>query len=122
MALVVNDLGNGTVTAFYMYFYNFNEGNVVLGTDAGNHVGDWEHNAIRFENGVPQSVWFSQHASGEAFTYDAVEKQGKRVVAYSAKGTHANYGTAGVSAIPFFPPLALHKLSPFHFPISTKLD
>ena len=113
MVLAVNDLGNGTVTAFYLYFYPFNEGNVVLGTDAGNHVGDWEHNAIRFENGVPQSLWFSQHANGEAFTYAAVEKQGKRPVAYSAKGTHAVYGTAGASPHTLFitPGLADIQLS-----------
>ncbi|KAI4141134.1 MAG: hypothetical protein LQ340_007718, partial [Diploschistes diacapsis] len=94
-AIIVNDYGNGTVYAFYMYFYNFNEGNIVFGTPAGNHAGDWEHNAILFENGVPQSVWFSQHANGEAFTYSCVEKQGQRVVGYSARGTHANYAIAG---------------------------
>lgn len=40
---------------------------------------DWEHNAIRFNNGVPQSVWYSQHSNGMAYTYSAVEKQGLRV-------------------------------------------
>ena len=95
-AIIVNDYGNGTVYAFYMYFYAFDKGNTVFGTPAGNHVGDWEHNAILFENGVPQSVWFSQHSSGEAFTYDCVEKQGDRPVAYSAAGTHANYAISGV--------------------------
>jgi hypothetical protein len=29
---------------------------------------------IRFVNGVPKFVWYSQHASGQAFTYQAVEK------------------------------------------------
>ena len=95
-AIIVRDLGNGTVYAFYMYFYNFNEGNVVFGTAAGNHVGDWEHNAIQFLNGVPQSVWFSQHSDGEAFTYSVVEKQGLRPVSYSARGSHANYAITGV--------------------------
>ena len=95
-AIIVNDYGNGTVYAFYMYFYPFNLGNEVFGTPAGNHVGDWEHNAIHFEGGVPQSVWFSQHSGGEAFTYACVEKQGDRVVAYSANGTHANYAITGV--------------------------
>ena len=95
-AIIVNDYGNGTVYAFYMYFYPFNEGNTIFGTPAGNHVGDWEHNAILFNNGVPQSVWYSQHSDGEAFTYDAVQKQGQRVVGYSARGTHANYAISGV--------------------------
>ena len=34
---------------------------------------------IRFENGQPKAIWYSQHANGEAFTYDAVEKDGRRV-------------------------------------------
>jgi hypothetical protein len=40
----------------------------------GNHIGDWEHTMIRFYYGVPQTVWLSQHAGGQAFTYDALEK------------------------------------------------
>ena len=95
-AIIVRDDGGGRVLAFYMYFYPFDQGSTVFGTPAGNHVGDWEHNAILFQDGTPQSVWFSQHSGGEAFTYDAVEKQGKRVVAYSARGTHANYAIDGV--------------------------
>lgn len=33
---------------------------------------------IRFSNGQPEAIWYSQHANGEAFTYGAVEKEGKR--------------------------------------------
>lgn len=29
---------------------------------------DWEHNMVRFQNGTPTQVWFSQHGFGEAFT------------------------------------------------------
>jgi hypothetical protein len=78
----------------------------------GDHVGDWyveskvfsicaqltrsrEHNMIRFSNGNPQAIWYSQHAGGQAFTYEATEKQGKRPYAYSANGTHAVYVIAG---------------------------
>lgn len=50
-----------------------------------------EHNMVRFENGVPRSVWYSQHEYGEAYTYAAVQKSGKRPLAFSAKGSHANY-------------------------------
>ena len=57
---------------------------------------DWT-TAIRFVNGTPQSVWYSQHSSGEAFTYGAVEKYNNsdRIVSYSGRGTHANYATSG---------------------------
>lgn len=60
-AIIVNDHGNGIVDAFYMYFYAFNLGLQVLNQTQDDHVGDWEHNMIRFTNGKPTSVWFSQH-------------------------------------------------------------
>ncbi|KAF4269815.1 hypothetical protein KXW98_005543 [Aspergillus fumigatus] len=93
--IIIRDHNNGTVDAFYFYFYAYNEGNTVLGMEFGDHVGDWEHNMIRFSNGSPQALWYSQHAGGQAFTYDATEKQGKRPYAYSAKGTHAVYVMVG---------------------------
>jgi hypothetical protein len=34
---------------------------------------------IRFVNGKPTQVWFSEHSNGEAFTWDAVEKTNDRV-------------------------------------------
>jgi len=94
-AIIVNDHGSGLVDVFYTYFYPFNLGDTVLGQVIGNHVGDWEHNMIRFQGGVPQAMWFSQHSFGEAFTYAALQKQGQRPISYSAVGSHANYAIAG---------------------------
>ncbi len=34
---------------------------------------------IRFQDGQPQAIWYSQHSNGEAFTWAAVEKDGMRV-------------------------------------------
>lgn len=50
---------------------------------------------VRFDNGMPQALWYSQHASGQAFTYDATEKKGQRPIGYSGNGTHAVYAIAG---------------------------
>lgn len=50
---------------------------------------------IRFKNGVPSQVWYSQHGFGQAFAYQCLEKQGLRPVAYSGNGSHATYATKG---------------------------
>ncbi|KAL9579286.1 MAG: hypothetical protein Q9212_005195 [Teloschistes hypoglaucus] len=60
-AVIVNDHGSGNVDAYYMYFYAFNQGNTVFGQEIGDHVGDWEHNMIRFKNGVPQAICTHDH-------------------------------------------------------------
>ena len=77
--LVVVDKGHGVVDAFWFYFYSYNLGNVVLNVRFGNHVGDWEHSMVRFHNGQPKAVFLSEHSFGEAYTYEAVEKIGRRV-------------------------------------------
>ncbi|KAK5728031.1 hypothetical protein LTR17_012228 [Elasticomyces elasticus] len=110
-AIIVNDHGAGQVDVFYMYFYAFGMfyfndfggdffGLKALGFDGfniGNHVGDWEHNMVRFQDGKPQAIWYSQHANGEAFRYSVVEKYENaiRPVVYSANGSHANYAIKG---------------------------
>lgn len=94
--LVVVDKGHGIVDAFWFFFYSYNLGNIVFNVRFGNHVGDWEHTAIRFHNGNPKAVFFSEHNFGSAYSYGAVEKFGKRPVIYSATGTHAMYATAGL--------------------------
>jgi len=94
---------NNVTDAFYFYFYSFNLGNTVAGWRFGNHVGDWEHTAVRFIDGVPQSIFYSEHSGGVAYEYGAVEKIGIRPVCYSAVGSHANYARPGTHyyAIPF---------------------
>ena len=77
--LLVVDKGDGIVDAFWFFFYSYNLGNAFLGIRFGNHVGDWEHTAVRFRNGQPTQVFFSEHAWGQAFSWDAVEKIGDRV-------------------------------------------
>lgn len=74
------------------------------------HIADLsvqEHNMIRFVNGVPSAVWYSQHSSGQAISYEATEKYlgGGRPVDYSANGTHANYASPGTHdhTIPMLP-------------------
>ncbi|KAJ4311620.1 Vacuolar protein sorting-associated protein 62 [Neodidymelliopsis sp. IMI 364377] len=94
--LIVVPKGDGVVDAFWFFFYSYNLGNTVFNVRFGNHVGDWEHTTVRFHNGVPKAVFFSEHAAGEAYTWDAVEKLGQRPVGFSATGTHAMYATAGV--------------------------
>jgi Vacuolar protein sorting-associated protein 62 len=93
--LVAVDKGHGIVDAFWFFFYSFNLGNVVFNVRFGNHVGDWEHTMIRFDHGKPKAVFFSEHNFGSAYSYEAVEKIGRRPVIYSAVGTHAMYATPG---------------------------
>ena len=52
---------------------------------------------IRFSNGIPQYVWYSQHANGQAFKYSILEKHTDktRPIAYSANGSHALYAIGG---------------------------
>ena len=57
----------------------YNRGDVVFGKEFGDHVGDWEHNMIRFVDGHPSGIWCSQHSNSEAFKFAAVEKYGQRV-------------------------------------------
>ena len=77
--LVVVNKGKGIVDAFWFFFYSYNLGNKVFNIRWGNHVGDWEHTLIRFQHGEPKLLFFSEHNFGEAYSYGAVEKIGRRV-------------------------------------------
>lgn len=111
--LIVMDKGNGLVDAFWFFFYSFNLGPFVMGAGPyGNHLGDWEHCLVRFRNEQPELVWMSAHGGGSAYYFDVMEKYGrdaKRPVLFAARGTHANYATAGQHShdIPY------HMLSDF---------
>ncbi|KAK3110714.1 Vacuolar protein sorting-associated protein 62 [Teratosphaeriaceae sp. CCFEE 6253] len=116
--LVVVDKGNGTIDAFWFFFYSFNQGQKVFNIRFGNHVGDWEHTLVRFHHGQPEYVFFSEHDFGDAYAWHAVEKYlpnpdgsgtmlgtlsndtiarvAKRPVIYSAYGSHAMYATPGL--------------------------
>jgi hypothetical protein len=93
--IIVAEKNGGILDAFYFYFYSYNYGPAVLGEHWGNHVGDWEHSMVRFVNGQPSVVYYSQHTGGSAYQYSAVQKNGVRPVSYAATGSHANYPTAG---------------------------
>ncbi|KAK6353698.1 hypothetical protein TWF696_005659 [Orbilia brochopaga] len=98
-AIIVNEKGHGTTDVFYFFFYNYNSAPPIrifnIPFEFGNHVGDWENMMVRFKYGQPSAVWYSQHADGQAFTFEATRKIGQRPIGYSAKGSHANYATDG---------------------------
>ncbi|ETI19475.1 hypothetical protein G647_09309 [Cladophialophora carrionii CBS 160.54] len=101
------------VDVFYFYFYSWNEGGDITqvvpplnrlfpdskpGDHFGNHLGDWEHNMVRFVNAKPVGIYFSHHTGGEMCAWDdesCLSKQGQRPVVFSARGSHANYPTEG---------------------------
>jgi hypothetical protein len=93
--LILADKGNGTLDAFWFFFYAYNLGQTVLRVRYGNHVGDWEHCMVRFQRGEPRFMYLSEHAGGQAYAWRALEKRGARPVIYSAVGSHAMYAMPG---------------------------
>lgn len=63
------------------------------------HTSDWEHIVVRFVDGAPTAVFLSQHGRGEAYTYDAIAKEGRRPVAFTSLGTHAMRPVVGKHTI-----------------------
>lgn len=106
--LILVDKGSGVLDAFWFFFYSYNLGQTVFGLRFGNHVGDWEHFMIRFEDGTPRGVFLSEHEAGQAYAWEAVEKSSTgRPVIYSAVGSHAMYPLPGVH--PYVLPFKLLK-------------
>ncbi|KAI9091486.1 hypothetical protein DFS34DRAFT_326710 [Phlyctochytrium arcticum] len=93
--LIVVPKENNIVDAFWFMWYPYNFGPAVFGKRFGNHVGDWEHIMVRFENSKPTSVYYSAHDGGYAVTWNAARKIGDRPIGYVARGTHANYPNNG---------------------------
>ncbi|KAJ4396630.1 Vacuolar protein sorting-associated protein 62 [Gnomoniopsis smithogilvyi] len=109
--LVLVDKGSGILDVFWFFFYSYNLGQTVLNMRFGNHVGDWEHCMVRFENGVPRAMFLSEHEGGQAYAWAALEKKRmnvtsnvagelvtavvERPVIYSAVGSHAMYAFPG---------------------------
>lgn len=57
----------------------------------GRHQGDWEHVTIRLRGTEPVAVAFYSHGSPRILPWSAVEREGGRLVVYSAQGSHASY-------------------------------
>ncbi|WP_166658097.1 Vps62-related protein [Actinokineospora alba] len=112
-ALIVPRTSNGaptdTVDIIYWMFYPYNNGKrVCIGVETdgtcvggwstfGNHVGDWEHITVRFREGLPEKIFYSQHSGGETFTFGDknVPLANWRIGVYSALGSHGAYPDAG---------------------------
>ncbi|KAI0177536.1 hypothetical protein BJ166DRAFT_25813 [Pestalotiopsis sp. NC0098] len=111
--LVESGEASGDIDAFYFYFYSYDRaanisqvlpplngllgGKVDTNASFGDHVGDWEHNMIRFRGGKPVGIYYSQHQDGSAYDWDdaALSVEDERPVVYSAYGSHANWVSPG---------------------------
>jgi hypothetical protein len=96
--LVLVEKGPGILDAYWFFFYSYNLGQTVARLRFGNHVGDWEHCMIRFQDGVPRAVFLSEHEGGQAFEFAAMSRYRrfpKRPVIFSAVGSHAMYALPG---------------------------
>ncbi|KAL6899965.1 hypothetical protein GGI43DRAFT_405934 [Trichoderma evansii] len=100
------------VDAFFFYFYSYDRGANITqvveplnrpiedtehGMHFGDHVGDWEHNMVRFRDSKPTGIYYSQHAGGAAYNWDdmTLSMKSGRPLVFSAYGSHANYATSG---------------------------
>ncbi|OIW23741.1 hypothetical protein CONLIGDRAFT_623853 [Coniochaeta ligniaria NRRL 30616] len=110
--VILVEKGSVDIDVFYFYFYSYDRGpnltqvveplNLLLKDDGdgmhfGNHVGDWEHNMIRFHHGKPVGIFYSQHRDGAEYNWNdtSLSMNGQRPIVFSAYGSHANYATSG---------------------------
>jgi hypothetical protein len=96
--LVMVEKSPGVLDAYWFFFYSYNLGQTVARLRFGNHVGDWEHCMVRFQDGVPRAVFLSEHEGGQAFEFGAMSRYRRfpdRPVIFSAVGSHAMYALPG---------------------------
>ncbi|KPM39835.1 hypothetical protein AK830_g6718 [Neonectria ditissima] len=110
--VVAVERGPRDVDAFFFYFYSYDQGanisqvleplnglagGMADGMHYGNHVGDWEHNMVRFRDGEPTGIYYSQHSSGAAYSWNdtGLSLRDGRPLVFSAYGSHANYASSG---------------------------
>lgn len=93
--IIAVDLNSTTTDVFYFFFYSYNYGGKTLDINFDDHIGDWEHIMIRFNNGEPYAIYFSQHGAGSAYYWDVPNFNGERPITYIATGSHANYVKSG---------------------------
>src|SRR3954454_2997072 len=89
--------GKGRLWLQYWCFYYYNDFQLVgslLG--GGRHEGDWELVQLRLgTDDRPELAVYSQHKTAEAMVWGATPKQGDTPLVYVARGSHANYFSAG---------------------------
>lgn len=110
------DLANAPVYAFwvekeynnvdlvYFQFSPYDLGKTVLGTEVGDHVGDWERVTVRLAKFTDQNtnyvkpvqVFYGAHSFGTTYTWSEVDKvNDTHPVAYSAFGSHGMWKDPG---------------------------
>ncbi|ANS73507.1 hypothetical protein AWM70_02000 [Paenibacillus yonginensis] len=110
------DLQNAPIYAFwvekdynnvdlvYFQFSPYDLGKTVLGSEFGDHVGDFERVTVRLAKFVyngqnylkPVQVFYGYHSSGITYRWDEVDKiGGTHPVAYSAFGSHGMWKDPG---------------------------
>ncbi|RYC58501.1 hypothetical protein CHU98_g7709 [Xylaria longipes] len=65
------------VDMFSFYFYHFNAGPRLPKNPShffGDHIGDLEHSIVRFQDGKPETVFLSRHASASIHAYESTQK------------------------------------------------
>ena len=80
----------------YWLFYYYNDFRLLGLLGAGKHEGDWELVQIRLNaSEQPEQAVFSQHKTAESRSWAATPKKGATPLVYVARGSHANYFSAG---------------------------